>query len=519
MQLLLAACVAPLLGQQRQVVIEPTAIGVIQSTIEADLLANDTATVENTVYILKRGERYAYETQYRVFHDLTIMAEEGDGPRPEIVPVPPATGEAPRFIRPETSDLTIVGLEIGQKDANGQHTDNAPIRIIGNGARVQIEDCILDGQRFENVRTGGVNQRVFLINNIILNNFQQDNWYKSGGLWFQNGNPVDTMVMRDNTYANNPARFTHSINGAAINYLELTNNTIVNVGGMDELGFYGRALNTPVVDLGIARNLVVEENIFYNLGWMGYENDTAYVGKVAVFNIYTDSLESWSFKNNNIYTEDALLAGTPDTALQIPMLTANLDSFMNEQSTTMTGEEYFMSLNISEELTFENAPMSIDLLADAKMRRWADPDTAFKQILRLDSIPYDQISYRYSTDAMSYTAGEGGSLLGSRRWFGGVTSLPNYTRSEEIAISASPNPARNFTVVNVTLRKAADIQIHLHDFSGRQLAVRNFGRVPAGDSQPLRLDDLGLPPGTYVYTVVANEGGRQLGTSRRLVIQ
>ena len=41
------------------------ALDIVRDIIEADLLATDTATVEDTRYLLERGRTYAYATQWQ----------------------------------------------------------------------------------------------------------------------------------------------------------------------------------------------------------------------------------------------------------------------------------------------------------------------------------------------------------------------------------------------------------------------------------------------------------------------
>ena len=519
---LLTAFLASLsLFAQREVIIESTGVDAIKNAVDADLAANDTATVAQTTYILRRNTNYAYMDRYNPTFDLTLVAEEGEGTRPRIVAVPPSEGEAPSFLRAEDGNLTLIGLDLEQKDANGQHTDNSPIRPRGIGARVYIEDCVFDGQRFEIVRTDAEDLRVFFINNIVRNNFQQDLWYKNAGMFFQRANPVDSAVFIHNTYINSTGRAFHEINGAAIDYYEIRNNTFVNVGGMRELGGYGGLGGTAIIDLGRPIELVMTNNLVYNVGYFGAP--AAFDSLIGIFNLNPDTLESFTISNNNIYTEPRLLEGTPDTAVQYSLMTFQMDSFMNAQSETMTGEEFLLSMNISEALTFTNESDHYEEYMARKAARWATPATAAQVVLNFpdEESEYD-IDYSYNESSASFTGGTNGLPIGSLRWFpDALSSLPVFAvDNQRFAITGSfPNPAVNYTSIRFNLVQPASLEVNIIDLQGRQVFSTGGLRYPAGQDQQLRLNNLDLPTGMYTMVVVANMSDSRVGAVTKLVVQ
>ncbi len=214
----------------------------IRTFIEADLVATDTATVEGTVYLLQRGATYPYVGQWRPGFDVNIQAAEGTGTRPRVLAVA-GDGQADRWLR-AFGNQTLKGLFLPSTDSNGEQTDNAPLRPSANDSKVLIEDCVISDQRFEVLRTQGQRLTVRLLNNIVANNYQTNQWYKSGGLWFQAASVVDTIIFRNNTYYNTPGRMTHSINGNRIKNQYWGSNTVVNVGGQNELNQYEGGLNS-----------------------------------------------------------------------------------------------------------------------------------------------------------------------------------------------------------------------------------------------------------------------------------
>ncbi len=499
-------------AQQREVVIPPGGLNAIRAAVEADLVANDTTTVEATKYILKRDAIYPYTTQWQPNYFIHLEAEAGEGKRPVMLGVHPASGEAPRFIR-VIDGFNFIGLEFAGLDSAGEHTDNAPIRPRGSGSRVWVEDCIFDNQRFEVLRTDATDLRVYMINNIIRNNFQRDRWIKSGGLFFQNGNPIDTIVFRDNTYFNSTCRVFHSINGSPIKYFEMVHNTIVNAGGFREFQEYGGVFATAVLDFGEALNLNVQNNIFYNVGFMGIRKE--WEEEHFVFNfLNSENTQSIVISNNNIYSDPALVAGTPDTAAQMRLLSPDLDSLI--------GEAAFLSNNISEPLTFVNAPMSTNILIDAKKRRWENPETSWIESLTLDnSIDNYAINYAYGMDATSFRAGVGGVPLGSRRWFDEsfFVGTKKYTSDPTLLSVATnyPNPFTEATNIHFNLGQAAEISVLVYDMSGKLVYQSAPQQFAAGQNQVLNMEGLNLSAGVYAYQVLAEMSNRRVGVSAMMM--
>ena len=527
----LAAAGAAELAAQRTQNIAPGTIGGIESFIEADLASTDTATVEGTTYILARDGIYPYTGQWQPIYSVNLRAADGEGARPRIVAVGSAE-EGPRFFR-STDSYSFVGLRLESEDTNGAQTDNAPLRPRGNDTRLRFEDCVLNDQRFEVMRTQGANQVVYFIDNIIARNYQRVDWYKSGGLWFQNAQPQDSMIFRGNTYYDSPGRVTHNINGSVVNYLEFSNNTIHNVGGLTEIGALSGGLPYAVLDLGISLECIVENNVIHDVGFMGVDEEDADL--MGVFNWYPfdeqtlrdtfgveDPTQSLTIRNNNVYTNPDLYGNIPDSVSQIPLLTAQLDSFYVAQNGgTGDGEALFMADNISEALDFANVPDNQQLLIDATVARWANPATANNDILTLNKLEESVLDFSYPEDAESFTAATDGGPLGARRWFPNViidVRDLDFDSGVLAGVSLSPNPV----VAEATLRfrqsAAADIAVELFDLQGRSILSRDLGRYDVG-AQSTALNLAGLPAGNYVAVLRAETADGLHGAVQQVVKQ
>ena len=517
----IVACALPAAAQRTRTIPAGGGTNLIRTFIENDLKATDTATVESTVYLLNRGATYPYVGQWRPGFDVNIQAAPGLGERPRILAVAGAT-QADRWLRAFGSQ-TFKGLNLPSTDSNGEQTDNAPLRPSANDAKVLVEDCVLSDQRFEVLRTQGSRLTVRMLNNIVANNYQTNQWYKTGGLWFQNASPVDTIIFRNNTYYNTPGRMTHSINGSRIKYQYWGYNTVVNVGGQNELNQYEGGLNQAVLDLGVADEAIVENNLLYNVGFMGvFANDKDSIG---IFNMYpSDSVsQKLTIRNNNVYTDPALLANTPDTAAQIPMFTAVLDSILRSKGTAgQTAMQVFEANgNISERLNFANAPMNLQKFIDAKKARWESPTTADRTPLILDKLSPELLNFAYPTSARSYTAASDGGPVGSRRWYPNFvpTSIqePDFNPGILRIGSLYPNPVESEINLSLDLTQAGIVTVDLYDVRGGRILHENLGRREVGHGQAVRLESVGLPGGAYTLLVTVATQSGLVGASTKLI--
>ncbi len=252
-----------------------------------------------------------------------------------------------------------------------------------------------------------------------------------------------------------------------------------------------------MLDLGVVDEAIVENNLLYNVGFMGvFAGDRDSIG---IFNMYaSDSItQKLTIRNNNVYTDPALLANTPDTAAQIPMFTAVLDSILRSKGNgTQTAMEVFQANgNMSEPLTFTKAPMNQQKFINAKIARWANPTTADQVPLVLDKLTPEELNFAYPTTSTSYGAATDGGPVGSRRYFPsfplvGVPELDFESGVLKLS-SVYPNPV-NTGELNFLydLGVAGEISVELYDMRGARVLSHNFGQRQAGAAQAARLESV-----------------------------
>lgn len=516
--LLLASSVA---AQQREMIIEPMGLSAIQTFIEADLAATDTPTVASTKYILRRDATYPYEEEWRPTFSLNLEAEPGEGRRPVMLAVHPASGQAPSFCRVLNS-FTWKGISFPGLDSAGEHGDNAPIRPRGDSITAIIDDCLVENQRLDVVRMDGSHQKLFFTNNIIRNAYERNLWNKGGGALFMTGNRQDTVVWNHNTFFNTTCVVGYQNDGGeGVEYLEFRNNTIVNVGGLQQPSQYAGVDRKAAINLGIPQTVIVENNIFQNVGYMGI--DSQFADRHSVFLIVpTDSTRSIVFRNNNIYLdEDLANVPIPDTAVAYPTWNAAMDSIIAAAETGSVDFDFVMENNISEMLAFNNPASTVEEPIMVKELYWSDPNNVIFNLLELDlSKDVYDLDYGYPTETESYTAGTDGLPLGAKRWFGNITSARDFAPTSEFRMHGNyPNPCKELTTISFDLETAAEVDVTIYDINGRQIKRILPQRFGEGSGHQIVVDASNLSAGFYGYKMSAQTRNNILLASGVMIVK
>ncbi len=460
-------------SQTREVIIEPGEVNAIKNAMEADLAATDSATVSNTKYILRRDATYAHDDQYQPTHAVWLEAEEGDGARPRIIGVHPASGEADRLMRPK-NNLRFVGIYYGGFDSAGEHTDNAPIRVQGDNLRIYVEDCVFDNHRLEIVRMDGSNQTLIFKNNIVRNNFQQNLWNKGWGLDRKNL-AQDTLIMENNTWFNSTSHIFSHRNEANIKYMRVSENTFVNIGGLFEDSNMDDGFDRAVLSFGPAQTAICVNNLLINSGFMGIRDawaDIEFMFDVTI----TDSTEQVTFLNNNLYLDPELPALFPDSVKTLKLFNPALEQLL--------GDESALGFT-SDPVTFVNAP-GIDSLKNVIEAYYVDPGTAILDPISLDeTISNSDVDFKYS-DSPALTGNTNGQPLGAWRWFPDVDFLPvvydQLTDVEEDEFADAlpsdyelfnnyPNPFNPSTTIKFAIPEMTNVKLTVYNSVGQEVTT------------------------------------------------
>lgn len=486
---------------QRTVNVEP-GLGTLNQAINSDTTASGERVDPNTVYVLERGGYYALEgsIQNRGYH-LSIVAEEGDGERPLLVPAAGDGGVSSRPFRAR-GDLTLKGLYVTGEDNTGTlNEDLRIIRVSENDVRIVIEDCHLDKDGQSGFRIDNSGNRIFITNSIISNigtTASPDN----GRVIDDRGSQIDTLVMENNTFYNITSNVLIDF-GGEINYAKINQNTAVNIGknGAYEFG--------QVVELIFTNNLIID-GAFFGKPEAANATDPLFVVRVdSLSPTQVDSLgeASITINNNNIYRSASINDAYPDTVVAAPFYNPTAEAYIAEAGTENT--------NISEAVTFTNGPAApVDVVTSF----YETPD-ASQPDMPTDGEPFD---FEYASSFASYTAGDNGQQLGARTWFGVIVSNERERDSSHpdgFTLNGNyPNPFNPSTNISFNLPEAATVSIDVFSVIGQKVLSIPAQKMSAGANQNISIDAANLTSGMYIYRVTALAGNNSFVETGRMTL-
>jgi len=385
--------------------------GLLNNVIAGDTLDNGDRNPDR-VYRLLRGQTYILSGAIENRFPLTIVAEEGDGARPRLVPGVPSGGSSSRPFRAR-DNLTLKGLFVtGLDELGALNTSQRIIRISATGAIVRIDDCHLDQDGQSCFRTDSDNISIF-VNNSTISNIGRPNNTNNGRLIDDRGSNLDTVIIENSTIYNISSTMIND-RGGWIKYARINQNTIAHTG-------------QRIIDFVECQTCIFTNNLVINPGYLGTEEDT--IPDNEAYMIEFDSLselskselpdvpQTFTFLNNNFYLDSAIIEAYPkDTAdfafADWPVVPRPL---LQPEGEAIAGEEA-LATNISEFVSFVNAP-PVDDVATIVNQFWSDPnDNDFKASVKPWDISDEPYDFRYQDSFESATAATDGGPLGSPQW-------------------------------------------------------------------------------------------------------
>ncbi|MEX1161216.1 MAG: T9SS type A sorting domain-containing protein [Balneolaceae bacterium] len=477
--------------------------GTLNEAIASDTTDTGARIDSNTVYVLERDGFYLLEgtIQNRGYH-LSIVAEDGEGERPQLVPAVGDGGVSGRPFRPR-GDLTLRGLYVTGEDEEGAlNGDLRIIRVSENNVRIIIDDCHLDKDGQAAFRIDNAGNRLFITNSIISNigtTASPDN----GRVIDDRGSQIDTLVMENNSFYNITSNVVKDF-GGEINYARINHNTAVNIGknGAYQLG--------TVLDLVFTNNLIID-GAFY--GRPANENEASPLSVVEVDSLTPTQLDSLGapsieISNNNIYRSAALSDAYPDTVVEA--------TFYNPTSAAYIAEAGTGDTNISEEVEFTAGPATpVEVVTSF----YSSPG-ATQPDMPTDGEPFD---FGYANTFDSYTAGTNGQQLGSLIWHGGMT----VGIDDEIAVNSPesfelhgnyPNPFNPTTNVSFNLPQAAQVSVDVFSVIGQKVLSVPAQQMTSGANQHIMIDASALTSGMYIYRVTAKTANNTMINTGRMTL-
>ncbi len=477
----------------------PQGFATLNEAIFSDTTETGERVDSSTVYVLSSGGTYLLDgsIEHRGFH-LTIVAEDGWTERPKLIPAVGTGVEASRPFRPR-GDLTIRGLYVTGEDELGGLTTRI-IRVSENDVRIVVDNCHLDKDGQSGFRIDGTGTSIFLTNSIVSNIGTTDS-PDNGRVLDDRGNDIDTLWFENNTFYNITSQVVRD-DGEVIQYARYKQNTAYNIG------------KNATLELGPAVQAVIEDNIFINSSFYGYntndEDEFLYV--IGLDSLTQDEIDTYGpqsvmANNNNIFLSSAISDVYPDTVSAPANFNPTAAAYIAEQGSEATFT--------NEDITFTSSPGApTDIVTDF----WNDSDDPAE--FDNANAPFD---FAYADTFTSYSGGSDGQQLGSLTWFGTLVNNeedePSLTIPSVFQLHGNyPNPFNPSTNISFNLAEAADVSVDVFNMIGQKVMSIPAQRMAAGANQFLTVDASFLSSGIYIYRVNAKAGNVVTTNSGRMTL-
>ncbi|MCF8380772.1 MAG: T9SS type A sorting domain-containing protein [Bacteroidales bacterium] len=446
-------------------------IGTLNNAINGDTTSTG-ARVDsfNTVYRLKRVEDIYYISALisNIGYPLTVVAEEGDGPKPYLALKTDGTGSTAEYIFRPKGDLTLNGLHLTVMDDLGAVASRI-IRASADDITLTVDDCWFDDAHQAAFRLDNSDNNLFLTNSVFSNIGNPADPDNGRGI-DDRGNSIDTLVIEDCTFFN----LTHSIfrdGGGHIKYCKVNNSNFVNVG---RRGF----------GFGNIAGLDVTNNIFHNVGYIPQDSGSSQ----AVFELEAITQElldlgftqSINISNNSIFLDTTLFKDYLNDTVVATRLFDPIGQSLIDANTIE--EFYFVNVNFEDPPSSVSIKNQIDYQMDETLLVENTPDWVLpappNTIYHLD-VPF---SFNYANSVAAFGATDG-SQLGDRNWTAspsvGIADLKQNTKSMHIY----PVPATSNVNVEFSIENKALVQVEVYNLSGMKVYTLINEMYPAGSHQ------------------------------------
>ncbi len=474
-------------------------VGTLNEAIDSDT----TATGERaggdstTVYVLESGGIYILSGSIENRFPLTIVAEDGWTERPRLIPGVDDGGSSGRPFRAR-GDLTLRGLYITNEDELGARNTRI-VRISADSVKIKLDQCHLDkdgqsGFRFDNDFVS-----VWLTNSIMSNIGTMES--PNNGRGFDDrGNPIDTLFVENCTFYNLTSRVLRD-DGGIINYAHFNHNTLVNIGQRG-------------VTFGEVVSASFTNNLLINTSFLG----SAALGDQELATVSVDTLldvtktQTVDIRNNNIYSEAAVVAALPDTVDALVNFGPLAQFYVDQGGAGAT--------ITSEATALNNGPAApVDVITS-----FFDPAATN---IEMDTAgePFD---FLYPNTTASFTGSTAGQPLGDLNWFGLdiITSVAGQDGGGEQPesfglLSNYPNPFNPSTNIVYTLSSSATVKLAIYNMLGQRVVTLVAGEAQLSGQHTVQWDgkdDIGNPvsSGVYLYRI---EAGELVETSKMMLLK
>lgn len=488
--MLLSGFISNLVAQVRYIDVNP-GLGTLNNAILGDT-ASDGSRIDpnNTIYRLKRVEDVYYISALIENLDwpLTVVAEDGDGPKPFIALLTDENGVTPENCFRPKGDLTLKGLHLTNKD-NLDGLQSRIIRASADNIKITIDDCWLDDAGQSVIRLDNEFNSIFITNSVFSNIGQPADPDNGRGI-DDRGNSIDTIIIEDCSFYNISQRFLRD-GGGHIKYCKINNCNFINIG---QRGF----------GFGVIAGLDFTNNILYNMQFV--PRDTATTEAVFEIDSISQELLELGFEqkinitNNSVYLDSSIFKQWLSDSTQVLFADPIAQLFIDENTDAVW---YW-----NEKIPFTSIPGSdLALLTSYQMDPnldlslapdWSNPEPP-NTVYHLD-VPYD---FSYISTLAAKGATHGGQL-GDRNWKGQVEVSVFDNKNELVDnITIYPNPANNYFNIKFRSSSNESIAIELFNILGDRIDIIEHDDFVKGEYS-INYDSSNLKPGIYFVQLKSN---------------
>jgi hypothetical protein len=467
---------------------------IITDAIVGDSTAR--AANPNTIYVLKRNHIYPMGGTINNYgYHLHIRGEEGDGFLPEIMSGKNATGVYNSMFIVSRDDITLENIQVNGFKPDGSFA-NRSVRHQGVGSTVKLKNVVWYADRGAGIAFLADSIKAYIEDCVVQNTGHHNVVGGNGRFIDLRTTFIDTLIIKNSTLTNASDRVIRNM-GTKVNYFEMDHFTAVN-----NTGLHGS------IQLGYVKTAKVTNSIFANTISLGHEDDrvqeqTQPVKHFAVISVDTvfDG-QVLEVRNNNIYTDQAIIDvwAKYDSVSAPYVLAPTLETALGNAAS----EAY-----IEEPLVFTASCGPVNAFVDTY---YATPNaTEFPENWCIGGegetgLFPDQVDLSYSTDAVSFSAGDDNYPLGNLNYFpdmkakweaGAVIGVEEKQIAVgNVSLRNYPNPFSNSTTIAYDLKTSATVSLELYNAAGSKIR-RLVNEYQQAGTQQVTVDASDLPGGLY----------------------